>query len=105
MPANYHEIQREGATHRYGHCYEERLLSGCAGQNYLCKFINVVFGVFLRESAATAAKSRTNYRNDLRTPKKITQKVTQLPGLPKHSQESRPNANQNTSRELRAIIG
>ncbi len=36
------------------------LMSACSGGNYNFRCINVVFGVFLRESARTAAKSRTN---------------------------------------------
>ena len=37
-----------------------RLISACSGRNYNFRCINDVFGVFLRESARTAAKSRTN---------------------------------------------
>ena len=36
-------------------------MSACSGRNYNFRCINVVFGVFLRESARTAAKSRTNF--------------------------------------------
>ena len=36
------------------------LMSACSGRNYIFRCINVVFCVFLRESARTAAKSRTN---------------------------------------------
>ena len=35
-------------------------MSACSGRNYNFLCINVVFGVFLRESGHTAAKSRTN---------------------------------------------
>ena len=35
-------------------------MSAGSGRNYNFRCINVVFGVFLRESARTAAKSRTN---------------------------------------------
>ena len=37
-------------------------MSACSGRNYNCRCINGFFGVFLRESARTAAKSRTNLR-------------------------------------------
>ena len=36
------------------------LMSACSGRNYNFLCINVVFDVFLRESARTAAKSPTN---------------------------------------------
>ncbi len=35
-------------------------MSACSGWNYNFRCINIVFGVFLRESARTAAKTRTN---------------------------------------------
>ena len=35
-------------------------MSACSGRNYNCRCMNVVFGVFMCESARTAAKSRTN---------------------------------------------
>ena len=35
-------------------------MSACSGRNYNFLYINVVLGVFLRESAHTVAKSRTN---------------------------------------------
>ena len=47
------------------------LMSACSGRNYNFLCINVVFGVFLRESAPTAAKTRTNlssYRRSCRKP-------------------------------------
>ena len=63
MPTEYQLLLRERATKPYENCCERKLvtlMSACSGRNYNFLCINVVFGVFLHESARTAAKSRTN---------------------------------------------
>ena len=44
--------------------------SSCSGRNYNFQCINVVFGVFLHESAPTAAKYRTNHSSHRRSCRK-----------------------------------
>ena len=51
------------------------MMLSCSGRNYNFRCIYIFFGVFLRETVHTAAKSRTNLSTN---PRKVTKRVDRL---------------------------